>query len=73
MKVYIVRHGETEESRGGILTGQHDGVLTERGKGHARKIAKELKNQAFDHIYTSDLKRASDTAIVSPHIIHTHH
>ncbi|MEK7120664.1 MAG: histidine phosphatase family protein [Patescibacteria group bacterium] len=62
MKLFLVRHGETEENSAGILMGHHHGVLTEKGKQQAREIAEILKNHKFAHIYCSDLNRCIDTA-----------
>lgn len=62
MKLYLVRHGETEENVDGILMGHHHGVLTEKGKAQARETAILLKDEKFSHIYSSDLNRCVDTA-----------
>jgi len=62
MKLFLVRHGETEENVAGILTGQLQGTLTEEGKAQARETAIKLKGTSFAHIYSSDLKRCRDTA-----------
>ncbi len=61
MKLFLVRHGETEQNVAGILTGQIDGLLTEKGKAQAKEIALVLKNYTFSHIYSSDLTRCMDT------------
>ena len=62
MRLILVRHGETEENVAGILQGQTPGVLTAAGIDQARKLALRLKDEKIDFIYSSDLKRASDTA-----------
>lgn len=62
MKLFLVRHGETEENLAGILMGHHHGVLTEKGKTQAKETANALKNHKFAHIYSSDLDRCVDTA-----------
>lgn len=62
MKLFLVRHGETEENVAGILMGHHHGVLTEKGKTQAQEVATVLKDYKFAHIYSSDLKRCIDTA-----------
>lgn len=62
MKLIIVRHGETEENRAGIIQGHFPGVLSELGREQARKLAKRLKNEKIDLIISSDLARALDTA-----------
>ncbi len=64
MKLYIVRHGETEENRLHILQGHLPGTLTKQGKEQIQKTAEELahKNIPFTCIVSSDLKRAMDSA-----------
>ena len=62
MKLIIVRHGRTEENEAGILQGQLPGKLTKEGIEQAKKLALRLKTEKIDHIYSSDLARAADTA-----------
>lgn len=62
MKVYVIRHGESETNEKGLWTGCADVRLTERGKKQAQKAGELLKNITFDKIYTSDLIRAKETA-----------
>lgn len=62
MKILLVRHGETEENKQGILQGWLPGILSSRGKRQAIIIAKRLRSIPIDYIYTSDLKRSVDTA-----------
>jgi broad specificity phosphatase PhoE len=61
MKLVIVRHGETEENRLGIVQGYKRGSLSELGKKQAAEVAIKLKNEKFTAIYSSDLKRCRDT------------
>lgn len=62
MKLYVVRHGETIENINKIMQGHIPGELSPLGISQAEKIAKRLKDTPFDIIYTSDSKRALDTA-----------
>lgn len=62
MKLFLVRHGETEENVAGVLMGHRHGVLTEKGKAQAKETALILKDYKFKHIYISDLNRCVDTA-----------
>lgn len=62
MKLILVRHGETEENKKGILQGHLHGTLSKEGIGQVKKLALRLKDERIDVIYSSDLKRASDTA-----------
>lgn len=62
MKIYLIRHGETIEIVQKKVMGQLPGRLSRLGKLQAKKLARALKNRKFDAIYSSDLKRAADTA-----------
>lgn len=62
MKVYVIRHGESESNRDKKYTGWHDAPLTDKGREDAKKAAELLKNVRFDQIYASDLCRAMQTA-----------
>jgi len=62
MKLILTRHGETIENKKRIVQGHLDGHLSEKGKEQARKLALRLKDEKIDAIYSSDLKRAADTA-----------
>jgi broad specificity phosphatase PhoE len=61
MKLYIVRHGQTEENLNGIIQGHKPGKLSALGIEQAKLLALRLKDHKFDAIYSSDLKRAVDT------------
>jgi len=58
---YIVRHGETELNRKGILQGQKDSVLTPEAIIETKKLARELKKISFAAAFSSDLLRAKKT------------
>ncbi len=60
--LYLVRHGETEWNVKKLIQGHKDIPLNSKGKKQAQKLAVELKSIFFDAIYSSDLKRASQTA-----------
>lgn len=60
--VYFVRHGETYFNRFARLQGWSDTPLTEKGKMNAQKIGKVLANLRIDYLFSSDLKRAVNTA-----------
>lgn len=62
MKLIITRHGETIENKKGITQGHLPGHLNKLGIQQARRLAKRLKDEKIDFIYSSDLKRAADTA-----------
>ncbi len=62
MKVYLVRHGETEWNRQCRLQGQSDTELNEIGIELAEITAKALKDVDFEVIFSSPLRRAYRTA-----------
>lgn len=62
MRIYLVRHGQTEENATGIIQGWNPGQLTLLGIEQAERLAQRLKTVHFDAIYSSDSRRAVDTA-----------
>lgn len=62
MKLYVLRHGETDYNKEGIFQGQNNIDLNEEGIKQAQITAKSLENIYFDKVYVSPLKRAIQTA-----------
>lgn len=62
MKLYIIRHGETDWNKQRRLQGQSNTELNEYGIELAEITGKALKDVSFDHIFSSPLKRAYRTA-----------
>ena len=62
MELLLIRHGETEESKKGILLGHKHGKLSYTGIMQSKSLAISLKNEDIDAIYSSDLKRALQTS-----------
>ncbi|WP_054252356.1 histidine phosphatase family protein [Neofamilia massiliensis] len=62
MDIYITRHGQTEWNLINKIQGHLDSPLTEKGREDAKKLGLRLKNKNIDLAYSSDLKRAIDTA-----------
>ena len=62
MKLILARHGETIENTSGILQGHLPGELSKAGILHAQHLASIIAGDLPDKIYSSDLKRARDTA-----------
>lgn len=60
--IYLTRHGETEWNVKKLIQGQKDIPLNEKGIKQAGKLSEKLKKIKFDAIYSSDLKRATETA-----------
>ncbi len=61
MKLFLIRHGLTEDNKNKIFSGQLDHMLSEEGRQQAAAIAPILGKIPFDRVYSSDLTRAMDT------------
>jgi probable phosphoglycerate mutase len=64
-RIYLIRHGETDENRNGVIQGQLDTALNEDGIEQARLVGNALQSVLFDRAYSSDLRRASDVGFPS--------
>ena len=62
MKIYMIRHGETDWNKERKLQGQVDIPLNAFGRYLAEQTAPALKDIPFDVVYTSPLSRAKETA-----------
>ncbi len=62
MRLYLVRHGESESNIKGTYTGHRQVHLTEKGVREAECIREYLSGIQFDKVYSSDLYRALETA-----------
>ena len=62
MKLYVVRHGQTDWNVQNLLQGSTDIDLNKTGISQAHETAQNLSNIHFDAIYCSPLKRAICTA-----------
>jgi alpha-ribazole phosphatase len=60
--LFLIRHGETEWTAEKRYQGRTDIPLSLIGKKQARDVAKRLKALSIDAIYSSPLKRASESA-----------
>lgn len=61
-ELILIRHGETLWNRERRMQGQTDTPLSEIGRAQARALGERMARHAFSAIYSSDLKRAWDTA-----------
>lgn len=61
MRLIIVRHGQTNHNVKGVVQGS-DVRLNKIGRRQAKKVALKLSREEIDIIFSSDLRRAADTA-----------
>jgi len=61
MKIYVIRHGQTELNVKGLINGQIGDALTPEGVKQAETAAKSLP-KTIKHLYVSPLNRAKQTA-----------
>ncbi|SFV38796.1 probable phosphoglycerate mutase [Devosia crocina] len=61
-RLLLVRHGESEWNAVRRLQGQADIGLSAKGEAQARALAGTVEQLAPDHVITSDLRRAYQTA-----------
>lgn len=61
-KIYLIRHGETDFNRLGIVQGCGvDSSLNDIGRSQAKAFYEEYRHIGFDKIYTSALKRSQES------------
>jgi broad specificity phosphatase PhoE len=58
----LARHGETDWNRDGIWQGHGDPPLNDLGRRQATDLAGRLADVSIDALYSSDLRRAYETA-----------
>ncbi|HEY3590875.1 MAG TPA: adenosylcobalamin/alpha-ribazole phosphatase [Buttiauxella sp.] len=61
MKLWLVRHGETQANVDGLYSGISETSLTEKGIAQAEAVSIMLNNIAFDKVLCSELSRAQHT------------
>jgi uncharacterized phosphatase len=75
VEIYLCRHGQSAANAAGMMAGHIDSPLNEIGREQARELASLAKKAElhFDHVYSSPLIRAKETAKIiaeataSPH------
>ncbi|MBB6498934.1 histidine phosphatase family protein [Pedobacter cryoconitis] len=61
-EIYIIRHGETDLNKQGIIQGRGiDSDLNDTGRAQAAAFYNKYKDFPFDKVYTSALKRTQQT------------
>ena len=61
LRLYLIRHGETEWALSGRHTGRTDIPLTQNGEDEARELGKHLRDIRFAQVMTCPLQRAQQT------------
>lgn len=61
MKIYVIRHGQTELNKQGIINGHKDETLSPEGIEQAKQVAPSIPKN-IKHFYVSSLRRAKQTA-----------
>lgn len=64
MILYVVRHGETEKNKYGLIQGQTECDLSNNGIEKAKELIPIVRNLKIDVVISSPLKRAYDTASI---------
>ena len=62
MRLYVVRHGETVKNQFGLIQGQTEADLNEKGIEEAKKLRELISSLDIDLVISSPLRRAKDTA-----------
>ena len=65
MKVYVIRHGESEGNRLQMNCGWCRTPLSEQGRLQAERLGRALQGIRFDCVYCSDLVRAKETCAIA--------
>jgi broad specificity phosphatase PhoE len=63
-RILLARHAETDWNRVGRWQGHADQPLNETGREQAAELGRRLKGQHVAAVYSSDLRRARDTATI---------
>lgn len=68
-KLYLVRHGQTQDNAAHIMQGQSQGELNTEGIKQAEDLRDRMAGEPIDAFVSSDLKRSIDTCriIASAH------
>ncbi len=60
--ILLARHGETTDNAEGRIQGRRDPPLSDRGREQALTMAAEAAERGINAVYTSELRRARETA-----------
>lgn len=65
MKLYVLRHGETNENITGIMQGNMETVLNEVGRSQAESVREKIKEAKINLVISSPKKRTVETASIA--------
>lgn len=65
MQIVFETHSTSEDNERGIATGWLEGRLSEKGREQARELGERRRDGAVDGVFTSDLRRAVETAEIA--------
>lgn len=64
MRLYLIRHGETEHNRQQLIQGHEEVPLNDAGIAQAARLAQRMEAYPLDEIRASDLRRTAMTASI---------
>ena len=62
VRLFLIRHGETDHNKRGLALGRADVPLNAHGQNQVRKLASATAREPLTTVYSSPLRRALDTA-----------
>lgn len=62
MKIFLIRHGESQQNSDNVLSGVTDVPLSENGKKQCQKLAILFNSIQIDAVYATPLKRSRESA-----------
>jgi alpha-ribazole phosphatase/probable phosphoglycerate mutase len=62
VEIVFETHSLSTDNEAGIATGWHQGELSPEGRRLARRLGERRRGERIDAVYTSDLRRAIETA-----------
>lgn len=69
MELFLCRHGQTEYNHKGIVQGQMEPGINQKGREQAKELRDKLSGENISKVYSSSLNRAIETAeiVAQPH------
>ena len=64
MTIYFMPHASSLDNEAGFASGRYDVELSENGRREAESRRESLLDLGIELVYTSDLKRAYETAVI---------